>query len=105
MNHGIYVYQLDDFIQSLTPKITSVLGHDKALKKVTDYYKENKYTPSNNEYTNIFKGKNIIVIHAESMQKFAMDLTFNNKEVTPNLNKLANEGIFFSNFYHFRIAI
>ena len=91
MNHGIYVYQLDDFIQSLTPKITSVLGHDKALKKVTDYYKENKYTPSNNE--------NIIVIHAESMQKFAMDLTFNNKEVTPNLNKLANEGIFFSNFY------
>ena len=99
MNHGIYVYQLDDFIQSLTPKITSVLGHDKKLKKVTDYYKENKYTPSNNEYTNIFKGKNIIVIHAESMQKFAMDLTFNNKEVTPNLNKLANEGIFFSNFY------
>ena len=99
MNHGIYVYQLDDFIQSLTPKITSVLGHDKALKKVTDYYKENKYTPSNNEYTNIFKGKNIIVIHAESMQKFAMDLTFNNKEVTPNLNKLANEGMFFSNFY------
>lgn len=99
INHGIYVYQLDDFIQSLTPKITSVLGHDKALKKVTDYYKENKYTPSNNEYTNIFKGKNIIVIHAESMQKFAMDLTFNNKEVTPNLNKLANEGIFFSNFY------
>ena len=99
MNHGIYVYQLDDFIQSLTPKITSVLGHDKALKNVTDYYKENKYTPSNNEYTNIFKGKNIIVIHAESMQKFAMDLTFNNKEVTPNLNKLANEGIFFSNFY------
>lgn len=99
MNHGIYVYQLDDFIQSLTPKITSVLGHDKALKKVTDYYKENKYTPSNNEYTNIFKGKNIIVIHAESMQKFTMDLTFNNKEVTPNLNKLANEGRFFSNFY------
>ena len=99
MNHGIYIYQLDDFIQSLTPKITSVLGHDKALKKVTDYYEENKYTPSNNEYTNIFKGKNIIVIHAESMQKFTMDLKFNNKEVTPNLNKLAGEGIFFNNFY------
>lgn len=99
MNHGIYIYQLDDFIQSLTPKITSVLGHDKALKKVTDYYEKNKYTPSNNEYTNIFKGKNIIVIHAESMQKFTMDLKFNNKEVTPNLNKLASEGIFFNNFY------
>lgn len=99
INYGIYVYQLDDFIQSLTPRISGLLGHDRALKEVTDFYEENKYIPSNNEYTNIFKGKNIIVIHAESMQKFVMDLSFNNKEVTPNLNKLASEGIFFSNFY------
>ena len=28
-----------------------------------------------------------------------MELTFNGKEVTPNLNKLANEGIYFNNFY------
>ena len=28
-----------------------------------------------------------------------MDLEFNNEEVTPNLNKLSKEGIFFSNFY------
>ena len=99
MNYGIYVYQMDDIIQSITPEISSILGHDKALKKVKEYYEENKYTPSNNEYTNIFEGKNVIVLHAESMQQFPMNLTFNNKEVTPNLNKLAKEGIFFSNFY------
>ena len=29
----------------------------------------------------------------------AMNLSFNNVEVTPNLNKLAKEGMFFSNFY------
>ena len=28
-----------------------------------------------------------------------MDLSFNGQEVTPNLNKLASEGMFFSNFY------
>jgi len=28
-----------------------------------------------------------------------MELSFNDKEVTPNLNKLASEGIFFNNFY------
>ncbi|UKI27220.1 MAG: LTA synthase family protein [Bacilli bacterium] len=39
------------------------------------------------------------MIHAESMQTFPMNLKFNDKEVTPNLNKLANEGIFFNNFY------
>ena len=33
------------------------------------------------------------------MQTFPMKLIFNNEEVTPNLNKLASEGIFFNNFY------
>lgn len=99
MNFGIYVYQIDDFIQSLTPKINSLFGHDSSLKKVTEFYEENKYQEITNEYTNIFEGKNVLVIHAESMQTFAMNLSFNSQEVTPNLNKLSKEGIFFSNFY------
>lgn len=99
MNYGIYLYQLDDVIQSLRPQINSLFGHDSSLKMVKDYYEANKYQKSNNEFTNIFEGKNVIVIHAESMQTFPMYLKFNNEEVTPNLNKLANEGIFFSNFY------
>lgn len=99
MNFGIYIYQIDDLIQSVRPQINTLFGHDSSLKEVTEYYEENKYKESNNEYTNIFDGKNIIVIHAESMQTFPMSLSFNNEEVTPNLNKLASEGIFFSNFY------
>ena len=99
---GAYVYQLNDFVQSLQPKINNLFGHDKALKKVTDYYAENGYEAQNihsNDYTNIFKGKNVIVIHAESLQTIAMNRSFNNQEVTPNLNKLAKEGLFFSNYY------
>lgn len=99
INYGIYIYQVDDFIQSLTPKINSIFGHDKALKNVSDYYEENKKENIENQYTNIFKEKNVLVIHYESMQTFPMKLSFNGKEVTPNLNKLADEGIFFSNFY------
>ena len=99
MNFGIYVYQIDDFIQSLTPRLNSIFGHDNALKNVSDYYKENEYKKTSNKYTDIFKGKNVLVIHYESMQTFPMKLSFNNEEVTPNVNKLAKEGIFFSNFY------
>lgn len=99
MNYGIYIYQVDDFIQSLTPQINSIFGHDTALKKVSNYYEENKKEYTQNAYTNIFENKNILVIHYESMQTFPMYLSFNNKEVTPNLNRLAKEGIFFSNFY------
>ena len=99
MSYGIYFYQLDDFIQSLTPQITNLFGHDNALKSVTDYYEENKREKTSNQIKGIFEGKNVIVIHAESMQTFPMNLKFNDQEVTPNMNKLTSEGIFFSNFY------
>ena len=64
-----------------------------------DYFDKNPSQSKTNEYSNIFKDKNVIVIHAESIQTFAMELEFNSELVTPNLNKLAEEGIFFKNFY------
>ena len=99
MRYGIYTYQINDLITSLSPKINSMFGYDKNAKMFRDYYKENKKEENSNKYTNIFKGKNVIVIHAESIQSFTMNLSFNDKELTPNLNKLASEGMFFSNFY------
>ena len=62
-------------------------------------YENNKYKHETNQYTGIFEGKNVIAIHAESIQGFTMNLAFNNEELTPNINKLAKEGIYFSNFY------
>lgn len=99
MNFGVYIYQIDDFIQSIPSKIDSSFGYDKALKETKDYYSKRKNSDKENEYSNIFEGKNVIVIHAESIQTFPMYLKFNNMEVTPNLNKLSEEGIFFNNFY------
>lgn len=96
---GIYTYQFNDLVQSLRPRLNNLFGHDKAYKNVIEYYKENKYQEQQNEYTGIFEGKNVIVIHAESIQGIALNRSFNQNEVTPNLNKLASEGIYFSNFY------
>ena len=99
MRYGIYVYQFNDVVTSVQPKINSMFGYDKAYREFNDYYKENALSQDKNEYSNIFEGKNIIVIHAESMMTNAIDLKFNNQEVSPNLNKIAKEGMFFSNFY------
>ena len=96
---GIYTYQFNDLVQSLKPQLNNLFGHDKAYKNVKDYYEENPYKKQKNEYTGIFEGKNVIAIHAESIQSVALNRSFNNKEVTPNLNKLASEGLYFSNFY------
>lgn len=99
---GIYVYQINDGITSLKPKISSMFGYDDAAKNFREYFAERKketdYTKEN-EYTNIFKGKNVLVIHAESLQTVALDTKFNGKEVTPNFKRLADEGLYFSNYY------
>ena len=98
MRFGIYIYQANDLVVSIQPKINSMFGYEKAKNTFDEYFKDSKSVETN-EYTNIFEGKNVIVIHAESMMRNAMELSFNGQEVTPNLNKLASEGLFFSNFY------
>ena len=96
---GVFTYQANDIFQSLEPRINNLFGHDKALKKVTEYYQTRNFDNNKNEYTGIFAGKNVIVIHAESLQTIALNKEFNGVSVTPNFNKVASEGIYFSNYY------
>ena len=100
MRFGIYLYQGNDLVKSVQPKITAMFGYDKAKKSFEEYFADKKETADyTNEYTNILEGRNVIVIHAESLQDVALNRTFNGQEVTPNLNRLIKEGLFFSNFY------
>ncbi len=96
---GIYTYQFNDLFKSLDAKFNTLFGYDNAAKDFRDYYSKNTIELKNNEYSNIFEGKNIIVIHAESIQNAAINQEFNGEKVTPNLNRIKDEGIYFSNFY------
>lgn len=55
--------------------------------------------PKNAAYYGSAKGKNLIILQLESIQNFMVGLKLDGQEVTPNLNKLANEGMYFPNFY------
>jgi len=57
-------------------------------------YMSNELASEKNEYTGMFKGKNLIVIVAEAFSPIAV-----NEELTPTLYKLVNTGFNFSNFY------
>lgn len=80
-----------------------MFGYEESEEVFNKFYDDKSKTEEtsekSNKYTNIFKGKNIIVIHAESFQQFCMDTYINGEELTPNMNKLAREGLYFSNFY------
>lgn len=98
---GFIFYQFNDLVQTITPKFSSLFGYEDAANKFNEFYTKeeiNEYS-SSNEYTDIFKGKNIVFVHLESVQSFLMDLEFNGEEVLPTVNKLAKEGLYFNNFY------
>jgi len=62
-------------------------------KKLNDYV--SSLTPSKqNEFTGLFKGKNLIMISAEAFSGEVID-----PELTPTLYRLANQGIQFTDYY------
>lgn len=97
--YGIIVYQTNDAIQSLKSSFASYFGYDEAAKSFKDYYNEKEVVNSNNKYTGIYKDKNVVFVHMESIMGMFVDMKINGEEVTPNLNRLTKEGMYFSNFY------
>lgn len=105
---GEYTYTISDIVLSVKSSLNTVFGVEKSKETFNSFYesgseptsKEKEEKPEKTDkYKDIFEGKNMLVIHAESIQQFAMDTSFNGVPVTPNINKLAKEGIYFSNFY------
>lgn len=99
MQFGTYTYQLNDLISTLKAELNPLFGYDKSAKEFREFYDNKEDNSKINKYTNIFEGKNVIVIHAESIQNFVIDTSFNGLYVAPTLKKLSNEGLYFSNFY------
>ena len=100
LRFGVYTYQVNDLVNSLRPQISPMFGYDSKAKLFREYYEKKALeTKKDNKYTDIFKGKNVIAIHAESIQQYVLDTSFNGLPVAPNLKKMAKEGLYFSNFY------
>jgi len=51
------------------------------------------------KYFGAGKGKNLIIIQVESLENAVINKTIDGQEITPNLNKLAKEGLYFNNYY------
>ena len=99
MKFGVYTYQLNDLIATAKSQLNPLFGYDENAKMFREYYDAKDTTQETNKYTNIFKGKNVLVIHAESIQQFTLNASFNGVDVAPNLKKMASEGLYFSNLY------
>ncbi|WP_130805362.1 LTA synthase family protein [Senegalia massiliensis] len=96
---GIYSYTTADFVKNIASSSVPEIKTEEATVLLEDLVENNIDKQNKNEYTDIFKGKDVYVIHYESAEKFAMELEFEDGPVTPFLNKMASEGLYFDNFY------
>lgn len=96
---GIYSFTTADIVKNLSSGNVSKMDPEEAMNLVNELVETNNDSKVTNDYTDIFKGKDLYVIHHESAETFAMDLEFEDGPITPFLNKLAGEGLFFENFY------
>ena len=99
MEFGIYTYQANDALTTLKTSLNPLFGYEDSSKEFAAFYENREDKSTVNKYTNKFKGKNVLVIHAESIQNFVLNTSFNGEDVAPNLKKMASEGLYFSNFY------
>ena len=71
----------------------SLESDNQAIIDLNNYFK-NQAPTYTNEYTGMFKGKNLIYIMAESFDGYFVD-----KELTPTLYKMIHDGFYFKNYY------
>jgi len=76
------------------------LGSDE-IKAIDRWIAANrKYLEGDSKYDDlqgILKGKNVIAIQCESLENFVVNLSYQGQEVTPNINRLLKNSIYFDN--------
>lgn len=87
---GFYQYELRDFYLAMFGNNAD----NKKLKKEVDEYFKEKEVVAENEFTGLFKDKNVIFVLMESIDDVAI-----REDVMPTLYRMSQQGISFTNMY------
>lgn len=90
-------YHIIEAFRSTSKVLYKTSDNDK--KEIEEWINYNAENILRNNYFGIFKGKNIIFIQVESLENFVINKMTNGKEITPFLNHLTRQNLYFNNFY------
>ncbi len=79
-----------DGLETITPNFST----KRDIEYIDEFFNNNVKLHSDNEYTSVFEGMNLIFIIGESFDSIVVD-----EVLTPNIYKLKNEGIDLTNHY------
>lgn len=92
---GYHAFDIYNYYENKqTEKLTS-----EENQEIKSWFAQKQENLPTNQYNGIFKGQNLIMIQVESLENFVITQKVNGQEITPNLNKLLANSLYFSNFY------
>ena len=100
INEKITTIKIDDMIEEYEPVPIEYeynyqdVDFDKGNNATINNFMKSEVGSKQNEYTGMFKGKNLVFIVAESFSEIAVS-----EKYTPTLYKMVHEGFDFKNFY------
>lgn len=97
---GVFYFHLDDTKRFIAKRFFTSKELTKAEKERIRAHFEQKPVVSGNNFRGIAKGKNLIIVQVEALQEFLINRKVMGREITPNLNKLLKESLYFNNFYY-----
>lgn len=102
---GVYAYYFHDLFYYLSPPPST--NHNQAIADFLAYHSQDTYVnPIDNQtythtnpFTGLATGQNLFIIQLEAVNNLVIDLEVDGIEITPNLNRLANSGLYYDQFY------
>lgn len=83
-----YNYFSEDAYKKLTQK---------EQEDINRWFSENQTNVPGNKYKGMLEGKNVILLQLESMENFPINKKIDGQEITPNINRLLNNSVSFTN--------
>lgn len=91
-------YHVNDIIDQLGEgKNVKLSENDK--KEIEQWFKDKEENLPDNDLKGVFKGKNVIFVQVESLEQFVINEKVNGQEITPNLNRMLSNSLYFPNVY------
>lgn len=97
INRGIIGYKITEAYESL--KMNSVKPNQEQIEEIENWLIKNKEELPDNEYKGLFKDKNVICLQIEALEQFVIGKKIYNQEITPNINNILSNSLYFDNIY------
>ncbi|WP_434512691.1 LTA synthase family protein [Desulfitobacterium sp. AusDCA] len=92
---GYHLYDLYNYYEDTKPYELS----PEEKQNIHSWFATKQENLPPNQYASLYKGENLLVIQVESLENFVINQKINGQEITPNLNRLLNNSLYFSNYY------